>query len=76
MASSATGFIVGETGAGKEVAAEAIHQQSDRSKKLFIAINCGAVSTEQMNSELFGHIKGACTTTNAPSSTMQYTSAV
>lgn len=60
-ASSATAFIIGESGTGKELAAEAIHQRSDRVSKAFHAINCGAIPSELMESELFGHTKGSFT---------------
>ena len=57
--SQASVFITGPSGAGKEVAAEAIHQYSKRSDKPFIALNCAAIPSELMESEIFGHVKGA-----------------
>ncbi len=58
---NASVFIVGESGTGKEVCAEAIHKESQRKDKPFIAINCGAIPKDLMESEIFGHIKGAFT---------------
>ena len=59
--SKATVFITGDSGTGKEVCAEAIHRQSPRADKPFIAINCGAIPKDLMESEIFGHAKGAFT---------------
>ncbi|MFC5771732.1 sigma-54 interaction domain-containing protein [Thauera sinica] len=54
-------LVLGETGTGKELFAEAIHASCRRSPKPFIAVNCGAIPKELANSELFGHKKGAFT---------------
>ncbi len=56
-----TVLIEGETGSGKEYIAKAIHYASARSKKPFIAVDCGAIPKDLANSELFGHIKGSFT---------------
>lgn len=59
--SQAPVYISGESGSGKELVARLIHQQSARRDKAFIAINCGAISHELMESEFFGHKKGSFT---------------
>lgn len=60
-ASRATVFVTGESGTGKELAAEAVHARSPRREGAFVALNCAAIPKDLIESEIFGHVRGAFT---------------
>lgn len=59
--SMATVFITGESGTGKEVCAQAVHDNSTRAEKPFVPLNCGAIPSDLLESEVFGHLRGSFT---------------